>query len=213
MPTDVTASRDQPAGPRPGSGSAATRRSPTACRRAAIIGSSPDQSPAATWWYTSFHFSSCWKPRTVVAASMTSSSVSVIAGEVIDRLGPDRRRHHGVVRRAGHQPRLGRGRPGRQRLPHRTGDRKVRQLRCRLDDANLVGHQPESGTHIADSDDDRVGGRGGEAQPDGILATADRQRMHFQRRGCAPRCSGRPRACARPGCARARASGRRCSPP
>jgi hypothetical protein len=39
------------------------------------------QSPAAAWWYTSFHFSSRMNPRMVVSASITNSSVSVIAAK------------------------------------------------------------------------------------------------------------------------------------
>ena len=100
----------------------------------------------------------------------------------------------------------------RRRLPHGAADGQVRQV-GRVDVLDDVRDEPEPVAHVAQRDDERGAGVGGEDQAHRVLLAADAERVHLE-----ARLRGRQRRrdlehvrAEDPLVARGR--GRRCSPP
>ncbi len=89
---------------------------------------------------------------------------------------------HRVVRTAGGDPGLGRGRQVRLRLPDRAGHRQLGQRLVRRYDVHLVEHQAEPVAQVADAEHCGRSRSGVEDQSHRVLSIADAERVDLDPR-------------------------------
>ena len=135
-------------------------------------------------------------------------------GEVLQLLGAERRRQHGVMvaRRRSATTRWTSAGSASASTPHTATGSFGSGWAGSTTSTSLATNRNRSPRSTSPSTTAGPGAAG-ELQAHGVVAVADRERMDLQARLSSPRSTGRPRACAHRGSARCRARGRRCSPP